>query len=38
MNGQRILLPARSVVVLDPEGRVTYTQLCPETTAEPDYD
>jgi thiol peroxidase len=31
-------LLARSVVVLDPSGQVTYTQLVPEITTEPDYD
>jgi thiol peroxidase len=31
-------LLARSVVVLDGDGRVTYTELVPEITAEPDYD
>lgn len=31
-------LLARAVVVLDQEGRVTYTQLVPEITQEPDYD
>jgi thiol peroxidase len=31
-------LLARSVVVLDAAGRVTYTELVPETTEEPDYD
>ena len=31
-------LLARSVVVLDGEGKVVYTELVPETTTEPDYD
>ena len=31
-------LLARSVVVLDREGKVIHSQLCPETTEEPDYD
>lgn len=31
-------LLARSVVVLDGEGNVVYTQLVPEITEEPDYD
>lgn len=31
-------LLARSVVVLDGEGRVVYTQLVAETADEPDYD
>jgi thiol peroxidase len=31
-------LLARSVVVVDGEGQVIYTQLVPETTTEPDYD
>ncbi|CEA09743.1 putative thiol peroxidase [Arthrobacter saudimassiliensis] len=31
-------LLARAVVVLDAEGTVTYTQLVPEITTEPDYD
>lgn len=29
---------ARAVVVLDAEGKVTYTQLVPEIAQEPDYD
>jgi thiol peroxidase len=29
---------ARSVVVVDESGQVTYTQLVPETADEPDYD
>lgn len=31
-------LLARSVVVLDEEGKVIYTQLVPEITEEPDYE
>lgn len=31
-------LLARAVVVLNSEGTVTYTQLVPEITEEPDYD
>jgi len=31
-------LLARSVVVLDRDGKVIHSQLCPETTEEPDYD
>lgn len=31
-------LLARSVVVVDGEGKVIYTELVPETTQEPDYD
>lgn len=31
-------LAARSVVVLDPEGKVVYTQLVGEIADEPDYD
>ena len=31
-------LLARAVVVLDAEGTVTYRQLVPEITSEPDYD
>jgi len=29
---------ARSIVVIDEKGNVTYTQLVPEITREPDYD
>ncbi len=29
---------ARSIVVVDADGKVTYTQLVPEITQEPDYD
>lgn len=31
-------LLARSVVVLDEQGKVVYTELVPEITQEPDYD
>ncbi|MGO1183811.1 MAG: thiol peroxidase [Micrococcaceae bacterium] len=31
-------LLARAVVIIDAEGTVTYTQLVPEITQEPDYD
>ncbi|MGK2310265.1 thiol peroxidase [Cutibacterium sp. V947] len=31
-------LLARAVIVVDPEGKVTYTQLVDEITTEPDYD
>jgi len=31
-------LAARAVVVVDPDGKVTYTQLVPEIGQEPDYD
>jgi thioredoxin-dependent peroxiredoxin len=31
-------LLARSVIVLDAEGKVIHAQLVPETTQEPDYD
>lgn len=31
-------LLARSVVVIDKEGKVVYTELVPEITQEPDYD
>jgi len=31
-------LLARSVIVVDGEGKVRYTELVPETTQEPDYD
>lgn len=29
---------ARSVVVVNPEGKVAYTELVPETTSEPNYE
>ena len=31
-------LLARSVVVIDADGQVIHSQLCPETTEEPDYE
>ena len=31
-------LLARSVIVVDGDGNVVYTELCPETTEEPNYD
>ena len=31
-------LLARSVVVIDRDGKVVYTELVPEITQEPDYD
>lgn len=31
-------LLARAVVVMDPEGKVVYTQLVPEIAEEPDYE
>jgi thiol peroxidase len=31
-------LYARSIVVIDEEGRITYTQFVPDITMEPDYD
>ena len=31
-------LLARAVVILNPEGKVIYTQLVPEIVKEPDYD
>ena len=31
-------LLARSVVVIDPEGKVVYTELVPEITREPNYE
>lgn len=31
-------LLARSIVVVDGEGQVVHTELCPETTEEPDYE
>lgn len=31
-------LLARAVVVVDPEGKVVYTELVPEITQEPNYD
>ena len=31
-------LQARTVIVINPEGEITYTQLVDEITSEPDYD
>jgi thiol peroxidase len=31
-------LYARSIVIVDENGKVIYTQLVPEITQEPDYD
>lgn len=31
-------LLARSIVIVDEQGKVVYTELVPETTQEPDYD
>mgnify|MGYP000874531789 CR=1 FL=1 len=31
-------LLARTVIILDPKGKVIYTELVPEITQEPDYD
>lgn len=31
-------LLARAVVVIDPEGKVVYTEMVPEITQEPDYE
>lgn len=38
VDGPLAGLCARSVVVVDADGTVTYTELVPETTQEPDYD
>jgi thiol peroxidase len=38
LDGPFTGLYARSVVVIDESGKVTYTQLVPDTTQEPDYD
>ena len=37
-DGPMAGLLARSVVILDADGKVVYTQLVPEITEEPDYD
>ena len=39
----KLLIPeegilARSVWVMDAEGKITYREICPEIVAEPDYD
>ncbi len=31
-------LLARAVVIINPEGKVIYTELVPEITQEPNYD
>lgn len=38
VDGPLAGLNARSVVVVDEEGSVLYTELVPETTQEPDYE
>ncbi|MGP9527357.1 MULTISPECIES: thiol peroxidase [Micrococcaceae] len=38
IDGPLAGLLARSVIVLDETGKVTYTQVVPEITTEPDYD
>lgn len=38
VDGPLAGLNARSVVVIDVDGTVAYTELVPETTQEPDYD
>ena len=38
VDGPLAGLQARSVVVVDTDGSVLYTQLVPEITSEPDYD
>ncbi|MGS2665804.1 thiol peroxidase [Corynebacterium glucuronolyticum] len=38
VSGPLTGLLARAVVVIDPQGEVTYTQLVPEIGEEPDYD
>ena len=37
-DGKLSGLLARAVVVLDEQGKVTYTELVPEIAQEPDYD
>nr|WP_257910887.1 redoxin family protein [Janibacter limosus] len=37
-DGPMAGLLARSVVVLDADGKVLHTELVPEITQEPDYD
>lgn len=37
-DGRLAGLYARSIVVIDTDGRVTYTQLVPEGSQEPDYE
>lgn len=38
IDGKMAGLYARSIVIVDENGKVTYTQLVPEITHEPDYD
>ena len=38
IDGAMAGLYARGIVILDENGKVTYTQLVPEITHEPDYD
>ena len=38
IDGPMAGLLARSVVVIDADGKVLYTELVPEITQEPDYD
>jgi thiol peroxidase len=38
IDGPMAGLYARGIVILDENGKVTYTQLVPEITHEPDYD
>ena len=37
-DGPMAGLLARAVLVIDPQGTVTYTEVVPEITTEPDYD
>ncbi|NUL46266.1 thiol peroxidase [Cellulosimicrobium funkei] len=37
-DGPMVGLLARAVIVIDPQGTVTYTEVVPEITTEPDYD
>lgn len=38
MDGPMAGLCARAILIVDGDGRVTYTQLVPEISQEPDYD
>ena len=38
INGPLAGLLARSVVIIDRDGKIAYTQLVPEITQEPDYE
>lgn len=38
VDGPLAGLLARSVIVIDADGRIAYTELVPEITDEPDYD